>query len=72
MEQVEEMTHEQLNKLEKAELIEWLMAVALEVKTLKREVIAQAEIIQKLQDQIAKNSQNSGKPPSSDGYLLSR
>ena len=27
-----------------------------------------AERIQKLEDQLAKNSQNSGKPPSSDGF----
>src|SRR3990170_4001809 len=29
---------------------------------------ALAERIQKLEDQLAKNSRNSGKPPSSDGY----
>ena len=30
--------------------------------------LALAERIQKLEDQLAKNSSNSGKPPSSDGY----
>jgi len=32
-------------------------------------VLMLAERIQKLEDQLAKNSQNSGKPPSSDGYV---
>jgi hypothetical protein len=31
-------------------------------------MLALAERIQKLEDQLAKNSSNSGKPPSSDGY----
>jgi transposase len=34
----------------------------------QRTFLALAERIQKLEDQLAKNSRNSGKPPSSDGY----
>lgn len=55
----EEM-REQLRQLDKEQLIDMLVEL--------REVIQkQAAGIQALEDQIAKNSRNSGKPPSSDG-----
>ena len=38
------------------------------VQTLSKHIHDQAEIIQQLQDQLSKNSGNSSKPPSSDGY----
>ncbi|MBI2333199.1 MAG: IS66 family transposase [Chloroflexi bacterium] len=38
------------------------------VELFHRTVAVLAERIQKLEDQLAKNSRNSGKPPSSDGY----
>lgn len=47
-------------KLEKSSLIQ--LIVAMQVQLTK-----QSEQIQKLSDQIAKNSRNSGKPPGSDG-----
>src|SRR6266508_4176547 len=38
------------------------------IELFQRTFLALAERIQKLEDQLAKNSRNSGKPPSSDGY----
>lgn len=38
------------------------------ISLFQRTFLALAERIQKLEDQLAKNSSNSGKPPSSDGY----
>ena len=38
------------------------------IALLQETFLALAERIQKLEDQLAKNSRNSGKPPSSDGY----
>jgi len=38
------------------------------LKLFQDTIVALAERIQKLEDQIAKNSRNSGKPPSSDGF----
>ncbi len=57
----------QLNKLDKQALISIILMLQQQVQELQRTVAAQAVDIQKLQDQLAKNSRNSGKPPSSDG-----
>jgi transposase len=38
------------------------------LKLFQETIMTLAERIQKLEDQLAKNSQNSGKPPSSDGF----
>lgn len=55
----------QLNELDK----ETLMAIILE---LQGQLAEQAAVIQELRDQLARNSQNSGKPPSSDGLKKPR
>ena len=54
MSQNPDTKREQLEKLSKPELIDLILQL------LPR--------IQKLEDQVAKTSRNSGKPPSSDGY----
>jgi transposase len=55
----------QLAELDKETLISIIL-------TLQQQVHEQAAIIQSLRDQLAKNSRNSGKPPSSDGLKKSR
>jgi transposase len=55
-----EGNHSQLEQLDKETLISMIL-------TLQQMVAAQAAEIQALRDQLAKNSRNSGKPPSSDG-----
>jgi len=63
----ETLDREQLNKLDKESLIELLLSALTGIDELERQVASQAATIQKLQDQLAKNSSNSSKPPSSDG-----
>jgi transposase len=62
---IPDFTSEQLADLNK----ETLIAIILEMRQM---IVAQASQIQELQDQLAKNSQNSGKPPSSDGLKKPR
>lgn len=54
------MERSQLEQLEKSALIEVILA-------LQAQLVEQGKQIQKLSDQIAKHSQNSSKPPGSDG-----
>ena len=60
--QFAELTAEQLTALDK----EALVAIIVEMWVQMAQMIAE---IQVLKDQMAKNSQNSGKPPSSDGLM---
>lgn len=55
-----EISREQLEKLEKADLIELVLALHAQVQGLSQRA-------KELEDQVAKNSRNSSKPPSSDG-----
>ena len=55
-----EMDREQLERLDQASLIEFILAM-------QQQVAVQQALIQELQAQLAKDSRNSSKPPSSDG-----
>jgi transposase len=61
------LTREQLRQLDKEALIDLLLAALARLDELEQQIDKQNERIQKLEDQLAKNSRNSGKPPSSDG-----
>lgn len=63
---------EQLAELEKESLIAIIQGLQQMVRQLEEQVASQAALIQDLQDQLAKNSGNSGKPPSSDGLKKPR
>lgn len=67
-----ELDRQQLEKLEKAELIDIIMMLSERLQQLEVIVTEQAVKIQSLEDQLAKNSRNSGKPPSSDGLKKPR
>ena len=58
---------EQLRQLDKEQLIDIILEMREQIEELKAVVKTQSERIQALEDQLAKNSRNSGKPPSSDG-----
>ena len=64
---LENVDREHLDKLDKETLIELLLAALKQFEALEKQVSEQAARIQQLEDQLARNSRNSGKPPSSDG-----
>ena len=55
-----EVDREQLEKLDKTNLIELILAM-------QQQLAEQRELIQELRDRVATDSHHSGKPPSSDG-----
>jgi transposase len=67
-----ELDRDQLEKMDKAELIELVEVLLPRLQQLESLVQEQAATIQALQDQLGKNSRNSGKPPSSDGLKKPR
>ncbi|MDQ7036100.1 MAG: DUF6444 domain-containing protein [Anaerolineae bacterium] len=58
---------EQLRQLNKEQLIDIILEMRGQIEELKAVVKTQSERIQRLEDRLAQNSQNSSKPPSSDG-----
>lgn len=62
----------QLEELDKESLIVIILTLQEQLRQLRQQVEEQAAEIQSLRDQLAKNSQNSGKPPSSDGLKKPR
>jgi len=60
-----DMSPDQLEQMDKASLLAIIIA-------LQKQLAEQAVLIQELRDQLAKNSRNSGKPPSSDGLKKPR
>jgi transposase len=67
-----DLDHSQLEQLDKETLISIILRLQEQVRELQQTVATQAAEIQKLRDQLAKNSRNSGKPPSSDGLKKPR
>jgi transposase len=67
-----EFNRDQLEKMDKRGLIDLVEVLLARVQQLETLVQEQATAIQALQDQLAKNSRNSGKPPSSDGLKKPR
>jgi transposase len=67
-----DLDRSQIEQLDKEDLISIILTLRQQVRELQQTVGAQADEIQKLRDQLAKNSRNSGKPPSSDGLKKPR
>jgi len=67
-----EFKRDQLEKMDKRDLIDLVEVLLTRLEQLESLVQKQTAIIQGLQDQLAKNSGNSGKPPSSDGLKKAR
>lgn len=67
-----QLDRSQLETLDKETLISIILTLQQQVQGLQKTVAAQATEIQRLRDQLAKNSRNSGKPPSSDGLKKPR
>jgi len=62
----------QLEKLDKENLISIILTLQEQIQQLQETVVQQAAEVQSLRDQVTKNSRNSGKPPSSDGLRKPR
>lgn len=67
-----EYNRDQLEKMDKPDLIDLFEVLFTRLQQLEILVQEQAATIQALRDQLAKNSGNSGKPPSSDGLKKPR
>ncbi len=72
MKSASEVDSNQLEQLDKEDLIAIILTIQQQLQQLQQTVAEQAAEIQALRDQMAKNSRNSGKPPSSDGLKKPR
>jgi len=62
-----ELDRSELELLDRETLIDMMLTLQQQVQQLQQGLAEQAVVIQSLRDQLAKDSHNSGKPPSSDG-----
>jgi len=67
MTSAKELNREQLEQLDKSELIEIILFMQQHIHMLEQQLAAQSTEVQKLKAQLAKDSRTSSKPPSSDG-----
>ena len=67
-----ELERNQLAELDKETLLSLVLTLQQQVQQLQKTVAEQTAVIQSLRDQLAKNSRNSGQPPSSDGLKKPR
>ena len=67
-----EVNRDQIGKMDKPDLVDLVEVLLTRLQQVETLVQEQAATIQALQDQLAKNSGNSGKPPSSDGLKKPR
>jgi transposase len=67
-----DLDRSQFERLDKERLISILLVLQQRVQELEQTIAAQAAEIQELRDQLAKDSRNSSKPPSSDGLKKPR
>jgi transposase len=72
MNELRRIDRQQLNEMDKESLIDLIEALFVRMDALTEEVEQQKVRIQALEDQLAKHSRNSGKPPSSDGLKKPR
>lgn len=72
MSQNEPSANQALEQLDRSDLIKLIETLLMRVQALELQVKEQAATIQTLKDQLAKNSQNSSRPPSSDGLKKQR
>jgi transposase len=63
---------DQLEALDKESLITLILSMQGQTLSMQEQIAKMAAEIQSLRDQLSKNSRNSGKPPSSDGYAKPR
>ena len=67
MNDTKSLRREELEQQDKSTLVKLVLELSGQVEALKELVLQQSAALQALQDQLAKDSRNSSKPPSSDG-----